>query len=314
MAGSFLRRHAVALVLFAALALLPIVAPMLGMGYLVTLGARMMIFAIAALSLDLLIGFGAMVSFGHAAFLGLGGYAFGILASHGHDSLFVTLPAALVLCAVFALLTGAIAVRTSGAYFIMITLAFGQMAFFVGASLAPYGGDDGLTIYNRATVGGAKLFENNTVFFYAVLACLLGSYLLLKLIVASRFGRVLAGVMQNPQRMEAIGYRPYAFQLTAYVIAGTVCGLAGFLLANQAEFVAPAYMSWQRSGELIVMVILGGAGTLHGAIIGAIGLLALENWLSGLTEHWKVILGPLIILVALFARGGLMGLIGKLRR
>jgi branched-chain amino acid transport system permease protein len=306
--------HRVAAGLFATLALLPLLSPILGGSYLLLVGERILIFAIAALSLQLLIGAGGLVSFGHAAFLGIGAYAAGIAASHGLGTLGYALPAALAASALFALLTGAIAVRTRGVYFIMITLAFGQMAFFVAGSLAPYGGDDGLSFPGRTLVFGTRVLENRVVFFYATLVLAAASYLLVSRLVASRFGRVLRGLTDSETRMQAIGLAPYRFRLAAYVIAGTLCGLAGFLLGNQAEFVSPAYMHWQRSGELIVMVLLGGTGTLYGPVVGALALLVLEESLSRLTEHWKAILGLLLVLVVLFARGGIAGAIEAWRR
>ncbi len=299
--------------LFALMALLPVAISVLGGGYLLSLGERMMIFAIAALSLELLIGIAGLVSFGHAAFLGVGAYAAGILASHGHGTLILQLPAAIAASALFALLTGAIAVRTRGVYFIMITLAFGQMAFFVATSLAPYGGDDGLTWPTRTLVLGTRVLKSETAFYYVILACLAAAYVLAGRLIASRFGRVLRGITDNERRMEAIGFAPYPYRLTAYVIAGAVCGLAGFLLGNQVEFVSPAYMHWQRSGELIMMVLLGGSGTLYGPILGALAYLLLEEGLSRLTEHWKVILGPLLVLLVLFGRGGIAGAIERWR-
>jgi branched-chain amino acid transport system permease protein len=300
--------------LFALMALLPVAISALGGGYLLSLGERVMIFAIAALSLELLIGVAGLVSFGHAAFLGVGAYAAGILASHGHGTLVLALPAALLASALFALLTGAIAVRTRGVYFIMITLAFCQMAFFVATSLAPYGGDDGLTWPTRTLIFGTRVLKSETVFYYVILACLAVTYLLAGRLIASRFGRVLRGITDNERRMEAIGFAPYPYRLTAYVMAGATCGLAGFLLGNQVEFVSPAYMHWQRSGELIMMVLLGGTGTLYGPILGALAYLLLEEGLSRLTEHWKVILGPLLVLLVLFGRGGIAGPIERWRR
>jgi branched-chain amino acid transport system permease protein len=307
--------EALPIVIFLVFALLPLVAPIAGGGYLLSLGSRVMIFAIAAVALDLLVGYGALISFGHAAFIGLGAYAVGILASYGIVDALVALPVALAVSALYALLTGLVCLRTTGVYFIMITLAFGQMAFFTASSLAPFGGDDGLTIAARSTLAGAALLKNDQVFYYFVLACLLGVYVFCRSVVASRFGRVVRGARENPVRMATIGFDVYRFQLTIYVIAGALAGLAGFLLANATEFVSPAYMSWQRSGELIVMVLLGGLGSLNGAIIGAAAYLLTEEWLSGVTEHWKVIFGPVLVVVVLFARGGLIGLCtGVLRR
>src|SRR5262249_12920272 len=224
------------------------------------------------------------------------------------------LPAAILAAALFALLTGSIAVRTHGVYFIMITLAFGQMAFFVATSLAPYGGDDGLTWPTRTLVLGTRVLKRETVFYYVALALLAAVYVLAGRLTRSRFGRVLRGITDNERRMEAIGFAPYPYRLTAYVIAGAIGGLAGFLLGNQMEFVSPAYMHWQRSGELILMVLLGGSGTLYGPMLGALAYLFLEESLARLTEHWKVILGPLLVLVALLGRGGIAGAIERCRR
>ncbi len=306
---------ALPLALLIVLALLPLFAHYLpGERYLIGLFARVMIFSIAAISLDLILGYGGLVSFGHAAFLGIGAYAVGIAAAYGITDAIAVLPVALAAAALFALATGAIAMRTRGVYFIMITLAFGQMAYYTATSLSQYGGDDGLTLAARSTVLGLPLLADPRGFYYAVLVALAVVYLLCRMIVASRFGRVLRAARENPVRTETMGYNVHAFRLTAYVISGCICAIAGFLLANQNSFVSPAYMSWQRSGELIVMVILGGMGSLHGAVLGSLVYLLLEELLSGFTEHWKVIFGPLLVLVVLFARGGLMGLFGGGRR
>lgn len=300
--------------IFLVFALLPVVAVFTGGSYIVSLGSRVMIFAIAAVALDLLIGYGALIAFGHAAFIGLGAYAVGILSAYGIADALISLPAALAVSATYAFLTGVVCLRTTGVYFIMITLAFGQMAFFTASSLAPFGGDDGLTIAARNTIAGYPLLRNENALYYLVLLCLLGTYLFCRALVASRFGRVVRGAKENPVRVATMGFDVYRFQLATYVIAGALAGLAGFLLANATEFVSPAYMSWQRSGELIVMVLLGGLGSLDGAIIGAAAYLLTEEWLSGFTEHWKVIFGPLLVLIVLFARGGLLGLTGGLVR
>jgi branched-chain amino acid transport system permease protein len=298
------------LVIFAAL---PFIVG-LDADYMLSLMVRVMIFAIAALALDLIVGYGGLVSFGHAAFIGLGAYACGILAFHGFTDALISLPAALLLSALFAALTGAICLRTKGVYFIMITLAFGQMAYFIASSLAPYGGDDGLTLQARSTIAGFKLLSDDRLFYYAVFVCLLAVYLLCRALVGSRFGRVLRGAKENPTRVAALGFEAFRYQLVAYVIAGAIAGLAGFLLANATNFISPAYMSWQRSGELIVMVLFGGIGTLDGAIIGAAAYILLAEYLSDMTEHWKMILGPLLVIVVLFANGGLLGLVERLRR
>jgi branched-chain amino acid transport system permease protein len=307
------RGNALPLALLVILAAIPFGAALTSDAYVLNLVTRVMIFAIAAIALDLLVGYGALVSFGHAAYIGLGAYAVGILATHGVSDALISLPVALGGSALFAFATGIVCLRTKGVYFIMITLAFGQMAFFTASSLAPYGGDDGLTIPTRSTLAGFPIFAGDRSLYYAALICLTGVYLLCRALVMARFGRVYRGARENAARMGAIGFEVFRFQLAAYVIAGMFGGLAGFLLANATDFVSPAYMAWQRSGDLLVMVILGGMGTLHGAILGAAAFLLTEEWLSGLTEHWKVIFGPLLVVVAVFARGGLIGVAAKLR-
>lgn len=300
--------------LFILLALVPALARFGAEAYILSLLTRALIFSIAALSLDLILGYGAMISFGHAAFLGLGSYSVGMLSGHGIDGLWIHLLVALFAAAIFAAATSAISLRTSGVYYIMSTLAFGQMLYFLAVSLSAYGGDDGMSLKGRSRLTSANILASDAALYYVVLAVLIGTYLLARLIVASRFGRVLRGIRQNPARMEAIGFTLFPYQLAACVIAGMMCAVAGVLLANQAEFVSPAYMTWQRSGELLVIVILGGIGTLHGAIFGAIAFLLLEELLSGLTEQWKLIFGPLLILVVLSGRGGIAGALTRLRR
>jgi branched-chain amino acid transport system permease protein len=300
--------------IFIALAAVPLVAICGAQTYVLDLFSRIMIFAIAAVALDFLIGYGGLISFGHAAFVGLGAYAVGILSVHGFTDALIALPVALAASALFALATGAVCLRTQGVYFIMITLAFSQMVFFTASSLAPYGGDDGLTVRARDTIAGFALMRDPRSFYYVVFVCLLVTYLLCRTLIAARFGRVFCGARENPIRMASIGYNIFRYQLVAYVIAGAFGGLSGFLLANAAEFVSPAYMSWQRSGELVIMVLLGGTGTLYGAVMGAAVFVLAEEWLSGLTEHWKMIFGPLLVLIVLFARGGLIGLAGRFAR
>jgi len=306
------RRPVIVLVLFLLLALLPVAVSVGLPAHWLTLTTRALIFAIAALSLDLILGVGGLVSFGHAAFIGIGAYVTGIMITEGRGEALLILPVILLLCAIFAAITGAVSLRTRGVAFIMITLAFGQMAFFLTQALSGYGGDDGLTLYERSTVAGYDLFGSRTRLYYAVLVALAGCYLLVRTLVASRFGRVLRAARENATRVTVTGYDVGRIRLIAYVISGMIAGLAGFFLANQTEFVSPAFVSWQRSGELIFMVVLGGVGSLHGAIIGALVFLFAEDVLSGWTEHWKVIFGPLIVLFVLFTRGGLVGLLGKL--
>jgi len=298
--------------IFVVLALVPFAARLGAEGYLLALVTRAMIFAIAAIALDLIVGYGALVSFGHAAFVGIGAYAVGILAASGITDALVALPVALAASALFALVTGFVCLRTRGVYFIMITLAFGQMAFFTASSLAPYGGDDGLTVQARNAVAGLGLMRSDGGLYYIAFALLLGTYALCRALVASRFGRVLRGARENTTRMAAVGFEVFRYQLVAYVISGALGGLSGFLIANATNFVSPAYMSWQRSGELIIMVIMGGLGTLYGAIIGAVVFVLAEEWLANLTDNWKMIFGPLLILLVLFARGGIAGLVGTL--
>ena len=231
----------VAVLVFAGLASAPLAAPFGAEGYVLSILTRLMIFALAALSLDLILGYGGLISFGHAAFLGIGAYSVGILTSHGVGDVLVHLATALAVSALVALVVGALSLRTQGVYFIMITLAFGQMLFFLATSLAAYGGDDGMTLPSRSLVFGRDLLGSDRVFYYVVFACLLLAYLLCRAVVGSRFGRVLRGSRENPVRMQALGFNPLAFQLTAFVVAGMLCGVAGFLLANHTEFVSPAY-------------------------------------------------------------------------
>ncbi|WP_209426979.1 branched-chain amino acid ABC transporter permease [Pararhodobacter sp. SW119] len=303
-----LSRTVAASAIFVLMALIPVVSHLSDDPFLTLAFTRILVFAIAALSLDLILGFGALVSFGHAAYVGFGAYAVGVLMRHGVTDIFVQLACAIGLSAVFAAITGAIALRTRGVYFIMITLAFGQMAYFFFTSLSAYGGDDGMSLQNRSTVLGSDVLESNLVLFYVTLGTLVGLYLMATAIVNSRFGRVLQGTREDALRMQAIGFRPFRYQLAAFMIAGCMASVAGVLLANQAEFVSPAYMSWHRSGELIVMVILGGVGTLLGGIVGAVVVLLLEEWLSIFTTHWRMGLGLLLILVVLFSPKGIGGI------
>ncbi|WP_138470042.1 branched-chain amino acid ABC transporter permease [Poseidonocella sp. HB161398] len=305
-------RAKAALALIALMALVPPLAALAGDPFLTVVASRMAVFAIAALSLDLILGFGALVSFGHAAYLGLGAYAVAVCARHGITDLFVQIAAGAAASALFALVSGAISLRTRGIYFIMITLAFGQMAYFFFVSLSAYGGDDGTTLAARSTVFGRPLLENDTVFFYVVLACLATAFGLLHRLAGSRFGRALAGTRESELRMQAIGFRPFRYRLAAYVISGMICSVAGVLLANQTEYVSPAYMAWTRSGELIVMLLLGGIGTLAGAMAGALATVALEELLAGWSEHWRLGFGLILLGVVLWSPAGLTGLIRRL--
>jgi len=306
-------RTVVGIALLVALILLPVYVEATGSRFLLTLFTRIVILAIAAVSLNFILGYGGMMSFGHAAYLGIGGYAVGILAFEGVSSGFVQWPVALLFSAFFALVTGALSLRTRGVYFIMITLAFAQMTYYIVAGLARYGGDDGLTIQKRSQFIAPINLSNKVQFYYICLALLCASIYLIWRIVNSRFGLALQGARSNDTRMRAIGFPTYRYKLTGFVIAGTLCGLAGALIANHTDFVSPAMMYWTRSGDLIIMVVLGGMGSTFGPLFGAVALLVLEEALSGITEYWQIILGPLLLLVVLFARGGIDGLLGKVR-
>ena len=293
----------------AAFALVPVYSALSGNFFLLSLFTRIVILAMAAVTLNLIMGFGGMVSFGHAAYLGIGGYAVGILAKEGFNSGFLQWPVAIGASALFALAIGALSLRTRGVYFIMITLAFAQMVYYVAIGLDRYGGDDGMTIYRRSQFGGLINLSNRTVFYYLCLSLLLGTVYLVYRIVNSRFGLVVQGSRSNDRRMRAIGFPTYRYKLMCFVIAGALCGLAGALLANHTDFISPALMHWTRSGDLLIMSVLGGMGSVFGPVIGAVALLLLEETLSGLTEYWQIIIGPLFLLVVLFARGGIAGIL-----
>lgn len=294
----------------AVLVLVPPIAAVLDEPYYLTLFARVMIFAIAAVSLDLILGYGGMVSFGHAVYLGIGGYAVAILSFYGIDNGFLQFAVAVAASASIALVIGAICLRTTGVYFIMITLAFTQMIFFLGISIEEYGGDDGLNT-NRSEFIAALDLNDDTVLYYFILAVMIFCVYVTRRIVRSRFGMVVQGARSNEQRMQAIGFPTFRYKLTAFVIAGTMCGVAGALLANLTEFVTPEYMTWFRSGEIMVMVLMGGMGTLFGPLFGAAAFLLLEEVLSSLTENWMIIFGPLLVILVLFARRGIYGMFAK---
>jgi branched-chain amino acid transport system permease protein len=307
-------RNALTAALLVVLASLPVYASMTGNAFLVTLFTRILILAIAAVSLNLIMGYGGMVSFGHAAYLGIGGYAVGILAKEGIGSGFIQWPIAVAASALYALVVGALSLRTRGVYFIMITLAFAQMIYYVAIGLDRYGGDDGLTIYKRSDFAGLVDLNNKTVFYYLCFGLLLASIYLVARLINSRFGLVIRGTRSNERRMRAIGFPTFRYKLVCFVIAGALCGLAGALLANHTNFVSPALMHWTRSGDLIVMVALGGLGSLFGPLIGAVTFLLLEEGLSRLTEYPDLILGPILLLVAIYLHGGIESLLDGRRR
>ncbi len=299
------RLMAVGLIL---LALLPLYVAVTGDAFYLDLGSRLMILGIAGVSLNLILGHGGMISFGHAAYLGIGAYCVGIPAYYGIYDGFLQIPLAVICSAAFALITGAICLRTKGVYFIMITMAFTQMVFFAFVSLEEYGGDDGLVIDLRSQFAGLFDIEGATGLYYFIFASLLAVLYLVHRITRSRFGMVIEGARGNERRMHAIGYDTYRYRLVCYVIAGAICGYAGALLGNFTNFISPEMMDWVASGELIFMVVLGGTGTLFGPILGAASFVLLEEWLSAITIYWKFIFGAMLILVVLFWRGGLNGL------
>jgi branched-chain amino acid transport system permease protein len=304
-----------------ALALVPPVALGLNDPFYIRFVTRIMIFAIAAVSLDLILGYGGMVCLGQAAFIGLGAYTVGILSFHrnageplmtwpitiaGTNEALIAWPAAILIAAFAALVIGALSLRTRGVYFIMLTLAFAQMLFYFFLSLSKYGGEDGLRLANKSQLGGIDL-NNRVVFYYLVFGILLAILFIVWKIIHSRFGSVIRGSEQNERRMHAIGIPVFRYRLVCFVIAGAMSGLAGALLANNEMFVSPTDLSWLKSADLIVMIVLGGVGTLFGSIFGAFAVLALELVLEGVTIHWHIIWGLTLVVTVLFFRQGLFG-------
>jgi branched-chain amino acid transport system permease protein len=296
--------------------------PLVGETFYLQLLTKVMILAIFAMSLDLLVGYTGLVSLGHAAFFGLAGYALALIQpKYDPMSLFITLPAALALCAVFALITGALVLRTRGIYFIMVTLAFAQMVYFIFHDTKLGGGSDGLYINNKPLVGWGDTvllnLDNKTTFYYLVLVLMVLVYGLLRRILASNFGRVLQGIRVNEHRMRAIGFPVFRYQLGVYVLAGVLGGLAGYLSAAQFGFVNPEIISWHQSGAVLMMVILGGMGTLSGSLIGAFVFVLLEEFFKddtvfgGLAKHWQLMMGLLIVAVACFLPKGVVGLLSR---
>jgi branched-chain amino acid transport system permease protein len=292
------------------LAVLPPLMDAIGQLYYIDLVRRIMILAIAAVSLNLILGYGGLVSFGHAAYLGIGAYAVGILAFYGVTNGWLQFALAIAASAVVAAAIGAISVRTSGIYFIMITLAFTQMLYYLGISLDVFGGDDGMRLKIRSQFPLIDLGDPVASYYVALAFMLLAVYLVYK-IVNSRFGMALRASKSNEARTRAVGISPYPYRLAAFVIAGALCGLAGALYANHTNYITPGFMSWQQSGELMFMVILGGMASTSGPVLGSFALLLLEEVLKGWTEHWQVILGPLLVLSVILFRRGLAGIFYK---
>jgi len=291
-------------------AVVPFLAPALGEPFYVIVFARIMIWAIAAVSLNLIMGYGGMISFGHAVYLGIGGYTIGILAFHGVNNAWIQWPLGIGICALISLIFGAISLRTRGVYFIMITLALAQMIFFLSVSAERYGSDDGLNILARSDFGLPFYnLSDKLTMYYTIFAFLLLSVFVSWRLIHSRFGVVMRAAKSNDTRVQAVGVSTYRYRLTAFVIAGVMCGIAGMLQANLENFVSPDMMNWPRSGELIFMVVLGGMSTLFGPVTGAFVFLMLSEILATWTIHWHIIFGPFLVLVVIFARGGIAGLL-----
>jgi branched-chain amino acid transport system permease protein len=294
-----------------ALIALPPLMTAIGETFYIDLVRRIMILAIAAVSLNLILGYGGMVSFGHAAYLGIGAYAVGILGFYGFTNGLLHWAVAIGASALVALAIGAVSIRASGVYFIMITLAFTQMLYYLGISLEEFGGDDGMRLRSKSQFGGIIDLGDPVVFYYVSLALMLASVFLVYRIVNSRFGMVLRAAKSNDARTRAIGFSPYPYRLAAFIIAGAMCGLAGALYANHTNYIVPGLMSWQQSGDIMFMVILGGMASTAGPVLGTFALLFVEEILKGWTEHWQVILGPLLVLSVIFFRRGLAGIFYK---
>ena len=295
---------ALALVLLA----FPWLAGVFGVEYYTGVLRRILVFALLATSLNLILGYGGLVALGQAGFVGVGAYTVVILSERGATSVLVLWPAALVAGALMAAVIGAISLRTRGVYFIMITLAFAQMLYFVFASLRPYGGDDGFSLNERPGLwSGAEALGENGLYWLVLVLCGLLFWLFTR-ITASRFGYALSGIRDNEKRMHALGYPVYRIRLLAFILAGGMAGLCGAMLAANNNFVSPSMMHWTQSATLIVMVIVGGIGLRWGGVIGAVVWLALEEFLKQQTEYWHLPLGLLLILIALYFPRGMAGL------
>jgi branched-chain amino acid transport system permease protein len=298
--------------LLGVLALLPLLFAAIGEPFYLGVVTRMMIFGIAAMSLDLILGFAGMFSLGHAVYLGIGGYAVGILSHYGVTNGFIHFGAAILCSALAAFVIGVVSLRTRDVFFLMITLAFSQMVYFLAISVNAYGGDDGLEIRGPSELG--LDLRDPLVLYYFVFAALAILLVIGFRLVNSRFGMVIRGVKYKESRMIAVGFPVQRYKLTAFVIAGAVCGLAGALLANQTLFVSPSLINWIRSGELLIMVMAGGMATLVGPVIGAILYLLLEQVLSSWTVYWPGFVGAILVILVLVGKRGVLGLITERRR
>jgi branched-chain amino acid transport system permease protein len=282
--------------------------------FYISVASRIGIYAIAATSLNLLLGYGGLVSFGHAAFFGLGAYCVGVPIAEGFANGWLGFGLAMGVAGAAALAIGAVSLRTRGVYFIMITLAFAQMLYYLANSIKAYGGDEGLNIPRRSDFGFGLDLKDDTTFYFVVLALLAAVLIGLRRLVASRFGRAIQAIRDDDVRAESIGYPTFRFKLLLFVIAGAVGGLAGALMVNQQNYVNPNLLYWTQSGTLMIMVILGGVGTVWGGLIGAAVLLILEETLSAYTVHWQFYVGWILLIVVLFAPRGLAGLLVRPRR
>ncbi len=312
----YLRLLPVAVAGLAAIAL-PFVLRALGLDYYLSLASRIVVFAIAATSLNLVLGYGGMVSFGHAAFVGVGAYVTGVMISEGVQSGLLHLAATVAITALVALVIGAISLRTRGVYFIMITLAFAQMLYYLANSVKGYGGDEGLNIRTRSlfAIGDRVLdLKDPLAFYYVALGVLALTLVALARFVPSRFGRAVLAMRDDDVRAEAIGFPTYRAKLVVFVVAGALGGVAGALSVNLQGYVSPNVLHWTQSGTLMVMVILGGVATLWGGLVGAAVLLLLQEVLGGYTEHWEFWTGWVLLAVVLFARQGLVGLLASRAR
>lgn len=313
-----LRRQPALVLVLAAFAVLPVYTHWADLPFWDDVAIRIMLLGMAAMGLNLALGYGGMVSFGHAAFIGAGAYCVGISQQYGLYNGWILMGLSIAVCAALSTIIGLLSLRTSGLYFIMITLAFAQMLFFFFVSLETFGGDDGMSI-DRAEFYPLDLY-NPLHLYYLVWAVLVLVSLVLLLIVHSRFGVILRGIKDNEWRIEALGFTPLWHKLIGYLISAMICGLAGSLMASWQEYVSPDLMHWTRSGELMIVIVLGGLGYFVGPLVGAVVFLLLEEMLPELlrliapeyTENWMIIFGPLLIAVVLFARGGVMGAFGKL--
>jgi branched-chain amino acid transport system permease protein len=297
-----------ALALLVLLLAWPVVAIALQQEFYIGVASRILIFALAATSLNLILGFGGMISFGHAAFVGLGAYSIGILMQGGISSAWITWPLAVGVSALFALVIGAISLRTKGVYFIMITLAFAQMLFYLLVSLKAYGGEDGMSLAGRSVVATAIDLKQDSTFYYVTLTVFTVAFVGVQRLLNARFGHALQAIHENETRMVAVGFPVYRYKLAAFTLAGGLAGLAGVLVANQSGFVSPALMQWNQSGMLMIMVILGGVGQLYGGVLGAVVFLLLEEVLSSYTIYWQFGLGAMLLAVVLLTPNGLMSL------